>query len=212
MPASADALMAVHQSGRIEVVIGRASDYFGPGADNSGITALRGDILSGFQGAGAPPDPGTKQTGVEMAQWMLDTFGLEPFAYMGSNRDDRDPRWLSYLVGTVNGNDNGCFAAHLRASLLEKRRSIPGETSGSALFCYALAWGIRTEALDRERYWPVVEKAWLALERAVDSEGRLGWVQKPGASPQRVKEKHWAVYGTGAFLLAGSEVLRLVGG
>jgi nucleoside-diphosphate-sugar epimerase len=38
--AMADALLAAHQEGRIEVVIGRASDYFGPDADNSGITAL----------------------------------------------------------------------------------------------------------------------------------------------------------------------------
>ena len=36
----ADALLAAHRQGRIEVVIGRASDYFGPNADNSGITAL----------------------------------------------------------------------------------------------------------------------------------------------------------------------------
>jgi nucleoside-diphosphate-sugar epimerase len=34
------ALMAAHDTGRIRVAIGRASDYFGPRADNSGITAL----------------------------------------------------------------------------------------------------------------------------------------------------------------------------
>ncbi len=38
--AMADTLLAAHREGRIEVVIGRASDYFGPHADNSGITAL----------------------------------------------------------------------------------------------------------------------------------------------------------------------------
>jgi nucleoside-diphosphate-sugar epimerase len=38
--AMADALLAAHHEGRIEVVIGRASDYFGPGAVNSAITAL----------------------------------------------------------------------------------------------------------------------------------------------------------------------------
>ncbi len=38
--AMADVLLAAHREGRIEVVIGRASDYFGPDADNSGITAL----------------------------------------------------------------------------------------------------------------------------------------------------------------------------
>jgi nucleoside-diphosphate-sugar epimerase len=33
-------LLDAHQSGRLRVAIGRASDYFGPRADNSGITAL----------------------------------------------------------------------------------------------------------------------------------------------------------------------------
>ena len=98
-----------------------------------------------------------------------------------------------------------------RASLLDTRRSSTGETSGTALFCHALAWGIRSGVLDRDEYYPVVEKAWLALARSVNEDGRLGWVQKPGASPQQVKKRHWAVYGTGAFLLAGSEVLQLAG-
>jgi len=35
-----EALLAAHRSGRLRVAIGRASDYFGPRADNSGITAL----------------------------------------------------------------------------------------------------------------------------------------------------------------------------
>ena len=33
-------LREAHDSGRLRVTIGRASDYFGPDADNSGITAL----------------------------------------------------------------------------------------------------------------------------------------------------------------------------
>ncbi len=45
--AMADALLAAHAAGRIEVVIGRASDYFGPHADNSGITALAIEPVAG---------------------------------------------------------------------------------------------------------------------------------------------------------------------
>ena len=45
--AMADALLAAHEAGRIEVVIGRASDYFGPDADNSGITALAIEPVAG---------------------------------------------------------------------------------------------------------------------------------------------------------------------
>lgn len=45
--AMADALLAAHAEGRCEVVLGRASDYFGPGASNSGITALAVDPVAG---------------------------------------------------------------------------------------------------------------------------------------------------------------------
>ena len=38
--AMARMLRDAHTSGRLRMTIGRASDYFGPGADNSGITAL----------------------------------------------------------------------------------------------------------------------------------------------------------------------------
>lgn len=43
----AAALLAAQDAGRLEVVIGRASDYFGPGADNSGITALAIEPVTG---------------------------------------------------------------------------------------------------------------------------------------------------------------------
>lgn len=36
----ANSLLAAHAAGRVRVTIGRAADYFGPRADNSGITAL----------------------------------------------------------------------------------------------------------------------------------------------------------------------------
>jgi nucleoside-diphosphate-sugar epimerase len=45
--AMADALLAAHAEGRCEVVLGRASDYFGPGAANSGITALAVEPVAG---------------------------------------------------------------------------------------------------------------------------------------------------------------------
>ena len=98
-----------------------------------------------------------------------------------------------------------------RADLLASPLAAPGETSGTALFCYALAWGIDHGVLDRERYLPVVLDAWSALYGNVDEEGRLGWVQRPGVGPGEVRPGDWEVYGTGAFLLAGEAVLGLVG-
>jgi nucleoside-diphosphate-sugar epimerase len=45
--AMADSLLAAHHAGQLEVVIGRASDYFGPHAENSGITALAIEPVTG---------------------------------------------------------------------------------------------------------------------------------------------------------------------
>jgi tetratricopeptide (TPR) repeat protein len=65
---------------------------------------------------------------------------------------------------------------------------IPGsypnpETSSSAFFCYALAYGIHAGLLDREVYLPRVTKAWEALVSAVFPNGKLGWVQPIGEYP-----------------------------
>lgn len=97
-----------------------------------------------------------------------------------------------------------------RVSLLDPDSYPGGETSGSGFFCYALAWGINHNLLDRDTYLPAVKKAWIGLNRCVNEEGRVGWVQPIGAAPRKsFSEKSWEVYGTGAFLLAGSEVIKL---
>jgi len=95
-----------------------------------------------------------------------------------------------------------------RASLLDPDNFPACETSGSALFCYAFAWGINNGILDRETYFPVVEKAWQGLMECVDDTGRLGWVQLPGDGARLVNKTDSMEYGTGAFLLAGSEIIK----
>ncbi len=47
------------------------------------------------------------------------------------------------------------------------------ETSGSAMFTYAMVTGIRLGWLDPEIYGPIVEKAWLALVNKLDENGGL---------------------------------------
>jgi rhamnogalacturonyl hydrolase YesR len=97
-----------------------------------------------------------------------------------------------------------------RASLLDPESYPGGEASGSGVFCYALAWGINNGILDSNTYRPAVEKAWIALNRCIDTDGRIGWVQPIGFDPRKnFSEDSWEVYGTGAFLLAGSEVVQL---
>lgn len=90
------------------------------------------------------------------------------------------------------------------------------ETSGTALFVYGLAWGINHGVLDRDLYLPVVLKAWNGMTTiAVHKSGLLGYVQGPGYKPESNyplnAESTWD-YGVGAFLLAGSEVVKLAEG
>jgi unsaturated rhamnogalacturonyl hydrolase len=97
-----------------------------------------------------------------------------------------------------------------RSSLLDPAAYPGGEASGSGFFTYALAWGVNTGVLDRRTYGPAVRRAWTGLMTLVNDEGRVGWVQPIGADPRRdFSPDSWEVYGTGAFLLAGSEVVKL---
>ena len=85
------------------------------------------------------------------------------------------------------------------------------ETSASALFTYAIAWGINEGVLPEETYGPVVRRAWAGLSRAVTPEGHMRWVEQPGSrpKPQRLRGGGRPYeYGSGTFLMAGSEMLR----
>lgn len=83
------------------------------------------------------------------------------------------------------------------------------ETSGTAAFCYALAWGINQGLLAPETYGPVVQSAWQALVSAVHEDGKLGWVQRVGSAPGPSYEEESFPYGVGLFLLAASEVYNM---
>ena len=96
-----------------------------------------------------------------------------------------------------------------RTSLLSPESYDHGEVSGSGFYTFALAWGINNGVLDAKEYLPSVKKAWKALQAAQHEDGRVGWVQNIGASPEPATADSWQNFGTGAFLLAGSEMLKL---
>ncbi|WP_116809566.1 glycoside hydrolase family 88/105 protein [Steroidobacter cummioxidans] len=85
----------------------------------------------------------------------------------------------------------------------------PPESSGTGFFVYGLAWGVKAGLLDRATYEPAVLRGWQALQRAVDADGRLGWVQQVSDRPEQVAQSDTQFYGVGALLLAGSAVLDL---
>lgn len=101
---------------------------------------------------------------------------------------------------------------HWAMSLLGQEFYPSPETSGSSFFTYGLAWGINQGILDESTYEPAVRKGWNAMVSHVTEEGMLGYVQPIGAAPGKAWPDKTEVYGTGAFLSAGSEVYKLFGG
>ncbi len=95
------------------------------------------------------------------------------------------------------------------ASLLDPASYPAPETSATALITYAMAWGVNNGLLDGTEYLPAITKGWKALSTAIDAEGRVGWVQPIGASPQSVTAESTAVYGAGAVLMAGAEIYKM---
>src|SRR5262249_13630116 len=61
---------------------------------------------------------------------------------------------------------------------LKDPQQVPiGETSGSALFAFGLAWGVRHGLLEKTTYWPAVERAWSAILTRIDAGGAVTSVQ-----------------------------------
>lgn len=93
-------------------------------------------------------------------------------------------------------------------SLLAPEES-PPESSGTAFYTYAIAWGVTAGLLDRQEYEPVARRGWDASVRAIQPDGRLGWVQQVSDRPEAVEPQDTQYYGAGAFLLAAAAMATL---
>jgi rhamnogalacturonyl hydrolase YesR len=113
-------------------------------------------------------------------------------------------RDMATRVAALQGDDG-----FWRASLLDPGSLPRPESSGTAFFVYAIAWGVNQGLLDRATFEPVLRKGWSALTGALLESGKLGWVQEVGFKPGDVCWDRTEVYGAGAFLLAGSEMVRM---
>lgn len=97
-----------------------------------------------------------------------------------------------------------------KPGLLDEAAYPNPEVSGSSFFIYAIAWGVNHGVLDDKTYGPVIEKGWAGLVGHIYEDGRLGSIQPVGAGPSTYTLGSSYVFGTGAFLMAGSEVDRYV--
>lgn len=90
------------------------------------------------------------------------------------------------------------------------------ELTGTALFVYGMAWGVRHGILPRGEYLPVIADTWNAMvKECLHSNGFLGYVQGTGKEPKDSQpvgydnEPDFDDFGLGCFLLAGYEVYKL---
>ena len=90
------------------------------------------------------------------------------------------------------------------------------EGTGTALFVYGLAWGIRNGILDRDEYLPMTLKAWNALVKdCMHPNGALGYMQGRSNSPKAGQPLTYDCihepedFAVGCFLLAASEIYKL---
>jgi len=97
-----------------------------------------------------------------------------------------------------------------RTNLADPEEYPMPESSGTAFFTYAIAWGINNGVLDPAIYKPVVEKSWKGLCSVVNEYGKVCWGQTVSRDPGKVEKEDSDEYVSGAFLLAGSEMLKLV--
>lgn len=114
-------------------------------------------------------------------------------------------REMATKVASLQGSD-GLW----RTGLLDAAAYKLPEISGSAFYTYAIAYGINHDLLDRATFTPVVKKGWAGMVAHIYADGRLGSIQPIGAAPDAFQLSSSYVYGVGGFLLAGSELDRMV--
>jgi len=96
-----------------------------------------------------------------------------------------------------------------RASLLDPVEFPMKESSGTAFFCYGMAWGINNGILEKEKFLPSLLAAWEGLCAVVNEYGRVCYVQPGGAFPVHFPERYTHAYAVGGFLLAAEQMIEL---
>jgi unsaturated rhamnogalacturonyl hydrolase len=96
------------------------------------------------------------------------------------------------------------------ASLLDPASYPNPEMSATAFFVYGFAWGINNGYLDKATYLPAIIKGWKSMVTNVSADGKVGFIQPIGADPKAVTKDMTEVYGVGGFLMAGTEITKLI--
>jgi unsaturated rhamnogalacturonyl hydrolase len=124
-----------------------------------------------------------------------------PNDYPGRGKYIAQYKQMADRIASIQGKDG-----FWRSGLLDAGAYDLPEVSGTAFFTYALAWGINHGVLDRAKFEPVAERAWVGMLSHIYADGRLGSIQPIDGQPGKFKPSASYVYGVGGFLLAASEL------
>lgn len=91
------------------------------------------------------------------------------------------------------------------------------ELTGTSLFIYGMAWGVRHGYLSAKVYTPIIYNTWETMVKdCLHPDGKLGYVQGTGKEPKDSqpvtydKEPDFDDYGLGCFLLCGTEIVKMI--
>jgi unsaturated rhamnogalacturonyl hydrolase len=133
---------------------------------------------------------------------MMDNM---PKKYKSRKKYEQQFKQMAIKIASLQQPDGSWHA-----SLLDPITFADKETSGTGFYCYALSWGVNHGLLSKDKYMPVITKAWQAIALAVHLDGKLGYVQNVGDKPVGAGYESTNVYGVGALLLAGSELCKIL--
>lgn len=145
--------------------------------------------------------------------WVIAALAkvLEDLPATDKNRKEYEEKFLG-LAATVKRLQQK--EGYWTRSMMDPQHAPGPETSGTAFFTFGLLWGMNNGYLDKEGYWPTVQKAWAYLAKtAMQPDGKIGYVQPIGerAIPGQVVNKDsTAGFGVGAFLLAATEMYKFL--
>ncbi len=88
------------------------------------------------------------------------------------------------------------------------------ETSGSAMFTYAMIAGVRSGVLDAATYVPVIDKAWAGIQKKINANGDVSdicvgtWYKASAAEYMSLSRLTGDGHGQAPVLWAAAELLR----
>jgi rhamnogalacturonyl hydrolase YesR len=128
------------------------------------------------------------------------------------------PKWITQFkemaaaIKAEQGFSNTAYSGLWTTSMRDHTQWPDPESSGSAFFCFGMAWGINNHVLDSAQYIGCVRSAWHDLVANVGSNGMLQRCQTVNWQPAAVGANNSSVEGEGAFMQAGEELWKMASG